>query len=92
MRPYIFGGLGWTHYSLANNDFNNSALAESDDVLTVPMGAGLTLKAPFGGTFDVRGTFRASFMEDLMTGVYQGSGAEARLHTWNVDARLGWEF
>jgi hypothetical protein len=89
VRPYALIGLGWIHYSLTNNEVNNTALEDSDDVLTVPMGLGITLRAPFGGTFDVRGTFRAAYMDDLMTGIY---GEQAQLHTWNVDARLGWEF
>jgi outer membrane protein OmpA-like peptidoglycan-associated protein len=92
VRPYALGGLGWMHYSLTNTGGNSSAMANSDDVLTIPLGLGITLAAPFGGTFDVRGTFKAAYGEDLMTGVYAGTGLEASLHTWGVDARLGWEF
>ncbi len=93
VRPYAVAGVGWTHYQLTNTGGDNTSLMSSDDdVVTVPLGLGLTLHSMFGGTFDVRGTFRAAFQEDLMTGVYAGTGAVARLHTWNVNATLGWEF
>jgi outer membrane protein OmpA-like peptidoglycan-associated protein len=92
VRPYIFGGLGWTHYQLVNTNGNNSLIATSDDLLTVPLGLGVTGRAPFGGTADLRGTFRLAYRETLMDGYYAGTGERADLHTWGVTARLGWEF
>ena len=92
VRPYVFAGLGWMHYSVTDYNTNTTRLAKTDDVMTVPLGAGLTLRAPFGGTFDVRGTFRAAYYDNIFNGLYAGTGANAHLHTWNVDARLGWEF
>ena len=94
MRPYALAGLGWMHYSLTNTGRQLRARWPSDDdVLTVPLGLGLTLAALFGGTLDVRGTFKAAYGEDLDERRSTPAPAlEANLHTWDVDARLGWEF
>jgi outer membrane protein OmpA-like peptidoglycan-associated protein len=92
VRPYIFGGLGWMHYSLVNTNGNNSVLASSDDLLTVPMGTGIMARAVFGGTLDIRGTFRLQYRETMFDGYYSGTGEHADFHTWNVTARLGWDF
>jgi hypothetical protein len=92
VRPYVLGGVGWLHYSLSNTGNTVSAMAESDDVLTVPLGLGFTLAAAWGGTLDVRGTFKLAYYEDLMSDIYSGTGLEANLHTWGVQATFGWEF
>lgn len=92
VQPYLFGGLGWDHYKVSTSGANTSSLRDSDDVLTVPFGVGLSLRVAKSVLIDVRGTARAAFYDDLMDGPYAASGQDAKLHTWNVGGRLGWEF
>jgi hypothetical protein len=92
VMPYILVGLGWTHYSLTNTDTNTSLLENSDDVLTMPLGLGLTAFSVFGGTFDVRGVIRPTWSESMFDDFYRGTGTTADLHNWNVTGNLGWNF
>jgi len=92
VQPYLFGGLGWDHYQLNMSGSNTSSLRDKDDVLTVPFGVGLSLRVARSLLFDLRGTARAAFYDDLMDGPYAASGQDAKLHSWNLAGRLGWEF
>src|SRR5205085_11506843 len=40
-RPFAFGGIGWTHYSIARSSTTGTAVLHGDDVGTVPFGAGI---------------------------------------------------
>jgi hypothetical protein len=84
VSPYIFGGAGLTHYSVENSDFNTSAVEDSDNVYTIPMGAGAALQYR-GLVVDGRGTFRYAFEEDLL-------GEDAKLHNWGAQVNVGFEF
>lgn len=92
IQPYIFGGAGWTHYKVDTSGSNTSSLLDSDDVLTVPFGAGISFRLPQGLLLDLRATGRAAYYDDLMAGAYANTGKDARLHSWNAGGRLGWEF
>jgi hypothetical protein len=93
VRPYFFGGVGWTHYGIVNSSTVGSPVRDRDDVGLIPFGAGLSVGDQGGVQFDLRGTGRAVFANDnLLSGLYAGTGKEARLHSWGVTARLGWEF
>ena len=85
-------GLGWTHYSLTNTDTNGSLVENNDDVVTMPLGIGLTAFSVFGGTFDLRGVISPTWQESMFDDFYSGTGASADLHTWNVTGSLGWNF
>jgi hypothetical protein len=67
-------------------------LRGSDNILTVPFGAGLAARVARGLLLDLRATGRAAFYDNLMDGVYANTAEDARLHSWNVGGRLGWEF
>jgi hypothetical protein len=84
VAPYIFGGAGLTHYSIENSDFNTSAVENSDDVYTLPMGAGAALQYR-GLVVDGRGTFRYAFEDDLL-------GEDSELHNWGAQVNVGFEF
>jgi len=92
VQPYLFGGVGWTHYQLTNSQTNTSSLLGSDDVGTVPLGAGLS--ARLGGFFilDIRGTYRATFGGDMFQGVALGSDNSNAMQSWNAAGRVGVEF
>jgi hypothetical protein len=92
VQPYLFGGVGWTHYSLTNAQTNTSSVLGSDDVGTVPLGAGLS--ARLGGFFilDIRGTYRATFGGDMFQGLALGSDNSNAMQSWNAAGRVGVEF
>jgi hypothetical protein len=87
LLPFAFVGLGWQHYSLMNGpSVNLSAVSGSDDVMSLPYGAGLEYSY---GMFiaDARFTYRYTFLNDLMRG-----GGGGRLSTYGVTAQVGVEF
>lgn len=89
LQPYVVGGVGWTRYEIVNEDFNTSAIESQDDIVTVPVGAGLNARLGGGFLVDGRFTYRAAFNDNLIDATTNGSGD---LDNWNVTARLGYEF
>ncbi len=100
VQPYLFGGIGFTHYDVANADFNTSSVNDNENMGHVPVGAGIGWQ--YGGLLlDVRGTLRAAFNDGLRG---EGNGDDeiipdedeapgrAELDTWNVTGRVGFEF
>ena len=85
IEPFVFGGLGWTHFHINGLRATTGILRPSDDILTVPVGAGIT----FGyDHFLIEGrfTYRQTFYDDLVPG---GNGT---LKNWAAGASLGFEF
>jgi len=92
IQPFAFGGLGWRRYSIRNENFNTSAVAESDDVLEIPLGVGVAAKYR-GFVFDARGEFRIARQEDLMPALNAEDPTEdADMHRWAVNANIGYGF
>jgi hypothetical protein len=91
LNPYLFAGLGWTHYDVRDERLvrADSAVRADDDVLVVPMGVGVAYRAMQGITFDARGTFRAAGNSELLT---DATGSHPDLHTWEATGNLGYEF
>lgn len=85
VRPYALLGAGWGRYSLIDTP-STAALVDQDDVLIVPLGAGV---AYWLGdvVLDVRGTYRASWGADL----FSPQGEDIALDTWNLTLRVGFE-
>ncbi len=90
VQPYVVGGAGWTHYSIANDDFNTSSVANSDDVLAVPVGGGLSTYIGPGVLVDARFTYRWTFEEDMMG--TDALGDRNDLDNWAATGRVGFEF
>jgi hypothetical protein len=94
LQPFIFAGAAWRRYDLTNTNTNTSDIADSDDVLEVPVGAGIAYHT-MGVIIEARGEFRAATSADLMPSlgndVTQNSG-EASLHRWGANATIGYEF
>jgi hypothetical protein len=85
VEPYVFGGVGWNHYSISSAS-PTASLRASDDVLTVPCGAGLS--AGYRGVLvDARFTYRPTFREGLL----HESGDDG-LTNWSAGAQIGYEF
>jgi hypothetical protein len=89
VQPYLFGGVGWTHYQLSNTATNTSNILGRDDVGTVPMGGGITARLGRGFILDARGIYRATFDDQLMQGQ---SINDTSMQTWNATGRIGFEF
>lgn len=89
-EPYTFGGVGWQHYSLANDTTNTSSVDADDDIMTVPMGVGMAVGYN-GVTLDLRGTYRHAIFSDLV-GESDSSFDEQSLNSWGAGLALGFEF
>ncbi len=89
INPYFFGGAAWSRYDIVNAETNTSDISDSDNLLEIPVGAGVSYRiAAF--VADVRGEFRVATGEDL---VRTDVGEDApTLHRWSASARLGYEF
>jgi len=97
LQPYIFGGIGFTRYDVTNEDFNTSSVNGSERMGHIPFGAGLGFQ--WGGLlFDVRGTMRAAFNDDLVNepanedDPLNDNDTRTDLDSWAAAARIGWEF
>jgi OmpA family protein/uncharacterized protein DUF6089 len=89
IQPYVFGGAGYTRYHIANVATNTASVRENDDIGTVPLGGGVSVRLGRAFIVDVRGTYRATFNDDLFSGITAANNA---LQTWNVGGRVGFEF
>lgn len=85
IEPFGFVGLGWAHYHVGGNNPAISSVASSDDVMTLPFGAGLEL-AYRGFMADARFTYRRTYDNDLL-----GPGG-GNLNNWGVGAQIGFEY
>jgi hypothetical protein len=85
-EPFVFGGLGWTHFHINGLRATTGILRPSDDILTVPVGAGLMIGYDHV-LFEGRFTYRQTFNDDLV--VARGNGT---LKSWAAGASVGFEF
>jgi hypothetical protein len=90
VQPFVFAGVAWRHYDITNADFNLSEISGEDDVLEIPMGAGVAFKY-MGLVLDARGEYRPSTGEDMMPSL-SSTTEIARMHRWGVNANIGYEF
>jgi hypothetical protein len=81
--PYVLLGMGWNNYQAIN--LGESILMKgSDNVLTIPVGAGLTA-AYWGFILDARFTYRQTLDDDLFVN-------KAGMHGWTAGAHIGRQF
>lgn len=83
VEPYLLGGVGWTDWTVANDDTDALGLGR-DSVMTLPLGAGVATVLA-GYVIDARFMYRPAFDEDLF-------GAGVDLGRWSVTAHVGREF
>ena len=95
VQPFLFAGAAWRRYQLTNVDTNTSDVADDDDVLEIPVGAGIAYRYR-GFILDARGEYRRTTEEDLMPSLTQdgpfANDSQAELHRWGVNANIGYEF
>ena len=93
VSPFIYGGVAWRHFDIVNEDFNRSAISDSDNVLEVPAGLGLSTTMS-GFIVDLRGEYRFSFFDSLAPSIDQRTGFvnlndNADLARWGVNLTVG---
>lgn len=90
-NPYVFAGVGWQRYNVTDAQFaqSDTGLEDSDDLVEYPMGAGIAYRDLSGLVLDLHGTFRAAGDSTLLT---EQTGDNAKLHTWEASAAIGYEF
>jgi hypothetical protein len=88
-QPYVLAGAGWRRYDLTNADFNTSSVNDQDNVLEIPLGAGVAYRYK-GLVVDLRAVFRAAIDSDLVKTPEGANNAD--LHTWETSVRAGFEF
>jgi hypothetical protein len=86
---FLLGGVAWRHYAVTNEDFNTSDIRDDDDVLEVPVGAGLDY-AYRGFLFDARAEYRFTSYGDLMAARAVTSNEE--MNRWGIQANIGYQF
>jgi hypothetical protein len=98
VQPFVFGGVAWRRYDVTNSATNTSDVAETDDVLELPVGAGIAGLVK-GLMVDVRGEFRYTTNADLVqTGnldqpvVGVSDSQFGTMHRWGINANVGYEF
>lgn len=90
VQPFVYGGAAWMRYELTNADVNTSDISNDDDVIELPVGAGVSLRSG-GFLIDVRGEFRYVTEEDLVPALDTG-GDPAEMHRYGANANVGFEF
>lgn len=86
VEPFAFGGVGWTHFQIT--DATPAAMASSDDVFVMPVGAGVTLGYDHL-LFDTRFTYRQAFDAKL---IRDTDGSAAKMNSWAITAAIGYQF
>ncbi|HVV50723.1 MAG TPA: hypothetical protein VHO06_13750, partial [Polyangia bacterium] len=89
VQPYVFGGVGWTRYRIYNSAVNLSSITTSDDVGTIPLGVGLSLRPGRVFLIDLRGTYRAVFDDTMFDRLTTSSDP---MQSWTASGRVGFEF
>jgi hypothetical protein len=86
VTPFAFGGIGWTHYSVASGN-GGVGINDSTNAGVVPFGAGVTAGyAHF--VADARFTYRTMFSNDL---VPTANGDHLDMQNWSAGLTVGYE-
>jgi len=93
-QPFIVGGVAWQRYSIENSTRNTSDFEDSDDVLAIPFGGGVSTY--IGGRashfmVDARFIYRSTFNDNLARPGTANAGGNG-LSNWSTTLRLGYEF
>ena len=85
IEPFGFVGVGWSHYTVTNNNVQLSDVISSDNVLTLPYGGGLEL-AYKGFMADARFTYTQTYYNNLTETI------GGNLNNWGVGGQIGFEY
>jgi hypothetical protein len=87
--PFGVVGMGWQHYRIANGDTNGTVVGASDDVMTIPVGGGLTIGYRHLYV-DTRFIYRFTQNDDLMAASETTRGGQLR--QWTFGGNFGYLF
>lgn len=87
LTPFVFGGVGWTYYSIVNRDTIPAGMKDGANALVIPFGAGASLTYN-RFIVDARFTYRPVFDDDL---VANGNGDNQDLQNWAAGLMLGYQ-
>jgi hypothetical protein len=93
VQPFVTAGAAWKRYDITNSDFNTSNLNNEENVLEIPLGAGIAFNAgPL--LLDLRGTYRPAFFDDMTrTGEDEfGEDSATDLDNWRASLNAGFAF
>lgn len=85
IEPFGFVGVGWSHYTVTNNNVAVSDVTSADNVLTLPYGGGLEY-AYRGFMADARFTYTQTYYNNLTQTV------GGNLNNWGVGGQIGFEY
>jgi len=85
VEPFGFVGVGWSHYTVTNNNVALSDVISTDNVLTLPYGGGLAF-AYKGFMADARFTYTQTYYNDLTQTI------GGNLNNWGVGGQIGFEY
>lgn len=85
----LHGGLAWRRYDLTNADFNTSDIAGKDDVLEIPIAAGVQYDYR-GMLLDARAEYRFANYGDIMGP--GGASSGNAMDRWGIQANVGYRF
>jgi hypothetical protein len=89
-QPYGFAGLGWMRYDV-RVEGERANVPSDDDILTIPVGAGVTYRMqPL--LFDARATYRRAYDDEMLDPDRVDVARSSRLDSWTATARIGLEF
>lgn len=83
---FLLGGLAWRHYDLANTNTTTADVRSSDDVMEVPVGAGVQYVYR-RMLFDVRGDYRFTRYSNMMV-----TASSSDMNRWGVQGNIGYQF
>jgi opacity protein-like surface antigen len=88
-RPFVHGGVGFAHYDLSGASFNTSNVQSEENMISVPLGAGVAYR--FDRILvDAQLTYRLMLFDSMVEG---GPGqASAGQDNWTTLATIGYEF
>jgi peptidoglycan-associated lipoprotein len=89
-EPYGYAGLGYSYYNITSYNDNAqvvSSFAETDNVMTFPVGGGFAY-AYKALIMDARAGWRGTYYQNLLV----GGGESNTLNNWNVGGQIGFMF
>ncbi len=92
IQPFLFAGLGWSHYVVANSDIRNASVDDEDDVVQIPAGAGLSVRMGQRISLDLRGTYRFAEGDGMFQGCPGDEGEGDGLESLSGTAMIGFGF
>lgn len=90
ITPFLLAGVAFQRFKLSYDGQNTSAIADDDNVLSIPIGAGVAGTMQWLDT-GLRFTWRRTFDNDLFRDP-AGGRADASLSHWNLSAHAAFAF